>query len=199
MTAVKPFSEACARNQDPILAELRELFASCRSVLEIGSGTGQHAVHMGEHLPHLIWQTSDLTENHPGIRAWVSEANLPNVKPPILLDVSEQPWSVTYADAVFSANAIHIVSWELVCCMLHGVGNVLASGGLFCTYGPYIYGGKHTSESNVQFDGWLKERDPASGVRDVDDLRRVAQEVDLVLEDDRELPANNRILVWRKR
>lgn len=196
---VKPFAEACARNQEPILAELRELFAPARSVLEIGSGTGQHAVFIGAHLRHLIWQTSDLPENHAGIAAWVGESGLPNVKPPVHIDVCNQPWPIKHADAVFTANTIHIVSWPQVRCMFTGVGNVLPHGGVFVSYGPYMYDGEHTSPSNLRFDGWLKERDPASGVRDVADLRRVADEAGLDLEDDREMPANNRILVWRKR
>jgi cyclopropane fatty-acyl-phospholipid synthase-like methyltransferase len=196
---VKPFAEACTRNQDPILAELHELFASTRCVLEIGSGTGQHAVYFGERLPHLIWQTSDLPENHASIMAWVSEADLPNVKPPLHLDVSAADWPVKHADAVFSANTIHIISWPAVEHMFAGVGNLLSSDGLFCTYGPYIYHGEHTSESNVRFDAWLKDRDPESGVREIADLERVAGETGLTLHDDREMPANNRLLVWRKR
>jgi len=195
---VKPFAEACARNQEPILTELRELFAGARSVLEIGSGTGQHAVYIGERLRHLIWQTSDLPENHAGITAWVREAGLANVKPPLHLDVRRQPWPIKYADAVFTANTIHIVSWPEVECMFAGVGDVLPVNGVFCSYGPYMYDGEHTSESNLRFDGILKERDPNSGVRDVTDLRRVAEAAGLSLEDDREMPANNRILVWRK-
>jgi hypothetical protein len=196
---VKPFSEACERNQEPILEQLRDLFAPCRSVLEIGSGTGQHAVFVGGQLPHLIWQTSDLLENHAGIRTWVAEANLENVKPPVLLDVTDEPWPVTYADAVFSANTIHIVSMSAVRSMIAGIGRVLGSGGMFCSYGPYIYDGKHTSDSNVRFDGWLKQRDARSGVRDISDLRRLADAAGMDLEDDREMPANNRLLVWRKR
>lgn len=199
VACVKPFSEACERNQAPIATELRELFAPCRSVLEIGSGTGQHSVFIGARLPHLIWQTTDLADNHAGIRAWINEADLPNVKPPVLLDVTARPWPIKYADAVFSANTIHIVSMPAVESMFAGIAEVLTSGGMFCSYGPYTYDGKHTSESNVRFEGWLKQRDPRSGVRDIADLKRLADLGDIDLEGDREMPANNRLLVWRKR
>jgi cyclopropane fatty-acyl-phospholipid synthase-like methyltransferase len=177
---------------------LRTELALTRSVLEIGSGTGQHAVHFARHLPHLTWQPTDLAENHPSIRAWAAEAGLENLREPLVLDVSHRPWPVTCADAVFTANTAHIVSWPAVEAMFAGVGAVLPPGGRFCLYGPFSYGGRHTSASNVQFDAMLRARDPQSGVRDFEALAACAHEAGLVLRADHAMPANNRILVWEK-
>ncbi len=197
--ADKPFAESCAQNRDPILAVLRELFADRRQVLEIASGTGQHAVYFGAALAHLTWQTSELTENHAGIRAWLDEAALDNVLPPVALDVNDADWPVAEVDAVFNANTVHIVGWPAVQRLFAGVGRVLAPGGLLCLYGPFNYGGAFTSESNARFDGWLKARDPVSGIRDFEALDRLAQAQGLVLERDIEMPVNNRTLVWHRR
>lgn len=192
---MKPFSEAAERNKEPILGVLRGALAPVRSVLEIGSGTGQHAVHFGAHMPHLIWQTSDLRENHPSIHAWIAESKLINVKPPVSLDVLRSPWPVRHADAVFTANTLHIVSWAAVRAMFNGVARILGDGPL-CTYGPFNYQGRYTSESNAAFDRMLRQRDPDSGIRDIDELAAVAAEVGLILQADHCLPANNRLLVW---
>jgi len=196
---MKPWSEACDQNRDPILAVLRVELAGCHSVLEIGSGTGQHAVYFGHHLPHLAWQTSDLDENHPGIHAWLAEAGLPNVRPPLSLDVSRDAWPQPPFDGVFSANTTHIMSWPQVTDMFAGIGRILDPGGVFCLYGPFNYGGQFTSTSNARFDDWLRSRDPASGVRNFEDLDRLARGNGLVLSNDHEMPVNNRLLVWRKR
>lgn len=194
----KPFSEACAENQAPILAVIRPLFRDCRNVLEIGSGTGQHAVHFAANLPHLLWHTSDVVENHPGINVWLEEAALPNTRPPLRLDVLRDLWPQLAVDAVFSANTTHIMGWVEVEALFAGVGKLLAEGGVFALYGPFNYGGQYTSASNARFDQWLKARDPNSGIRDVDDLQRLAAAAGMVLEQDVEMPVNNRTLVWRK-
>jgi len=194
---MKPFSEACEQNKDPILAVLRQELARCRSVLEIGSGTGQHAVHFGRHLPHLTWQTSDLAELHPGIMAWLKGAGLDNVLPPLALDVNGA-WPAARFDAVFSANTTHILSWPQVQRMFGGIGEMLEAGGVFCLYGPFNYGGRYTSPSNARFDMWLRARDPASGVRDFEALDALATDAGMRLACDHEMPANNRILVWHK-
>lgn len=194
----KPFAESCEINKEPILAVLRELFADRRHVLEIGSGTGQHAVHLGAGLPHLRWQTSDRAENHAGIQAWLDDAGLANVVPPIELDVLESVWPEAGFDAAYSANTVHIMAWPVVEAMFAGLGGVLAPGALFALYGPFNFGGKATSDSNARFDLWLRERDPESGVRDFDDLNRLAEAVGMVCVDDIEMPINNRILVWRR-
>lgn len=199
MDPSKPFSQACENNKEPILEILRDRFAAARRVLEIGSGTGQHAVYFGAQLPHLIWQTSDLPENHPGILAWLADAALPNVCAPLSLDVSRAQWGVGVVDGVFSANTAHIMNVAQVEAMFAGVGRVLEPDGVFCLYGPFNYGGRYTSESNARFDGWLKARDPHSGIRDLETLKTFAQQHGLMLVADYAMPANNRTLVWQKR
>jgi len=196
---MKPFSEACARNGEPILGLLREAFAAARRVLEIGSGTGQHAVFFGAALPHLVWQTADLPEAHPGILMWLEDAGVPNVLPPLALDVNGFDWGLQAYDAVFSANTAHILSWPEVERMLGGVGSVLPEGGVFCLYGPFRKQGRHTSESNARFDAALRARDPCMGLRDIVELCKLAEREGLELEREVPMPANNCALVWRKR
>ena len=194
----KPYSESCEQNREPILAVLRELFADRRHVLEIGSGTGQHAVYFAAELPHLVWQTADVAPHHPGIRAWLEDAGLPNVRPPLALDVSHTEWRSGRYDAVFSANTLHIMGWPEVEAFFAGVAAVLEPGGVLTVYGPFNYGGAFTSESNARFDAWLKARDPASGVRDFEAVDALARAHGLVLQQDVAMPANNRTLVWRR-
>ena len=198
MMSDKPFAESCVQNRAPILAVLRELFADRRQVLEIGSGTGQHAVYFGIELPHLRWQTADVTQHHPGIRQWLAEAALPNVLPPITLDVRQKAWRGGRYDAVFSANTLHIMSWPEVVQFFEGVGEVLEANGVLAIYGPFNYNGTFTSESNARFDAWLKARDPASGVRDFEAVDALARAQGLILQQDIAMPANNRTLVWHR-
>jgi SAM-dependent methyltransferase len=193
----KPFSPACEENKAPILAVLRPLLADVGRVLEIGSGTGQHAAHFAAAMPHLTWQCSDVAVYLPGIRLWLAEAALPNLPPPLTLDV-EGAWPEGDFDAAFSANTAHIMSLRQVERMFLGVGRLLPRGAPFALYGPFSDGGRHTSDSNAQFDRLLRQRDPASGVRDLDDLRRFAATAGLVLEDDVAMPVNNRTLIWRR-
>jgi cyclopropane fatty-acyl-phospholipid synthase-like methyltransferase len=195
----KPFSESCVQNREPILAVLRDVFADRLHVLEIGSGTGQHAVYFGAVLRHLRWQTADVTLHHPGIRQWLAEAALSNVLPPIALDVSQKSWRSGRYDAVFSANTLHIMSWPEVKHFFEGVGEVLEPGGVLAVYGPFNYSGTYTSESNARFDAWLKSRDPASGVRDFEAVEALAHAQGLVLQQDIAMPANNRTLIWHRR
>ena len=194
---MKPFSEACEENKEPILKVLRRLFAEASRVLEVGSGTGQHAVHFAQALPHLHWQTSDRLENHPGISAWLEEYALPNTGLPLALDVSGC-WPQQTFDAVFSANTTHIMSWPEVERLFQGVAGVLCEGGCFALYGPFNFAGTYTSESNRRFDLWLRQRDPQSGIRNFEDLNELAQAQGLRFLEDIEMPVNNRILVWRK-
>ena len=194
----KPFSPACENNKRPILGLLRRWLPDAATVLEIGSGTGQHAVYFGAELPGLRWQCSDLPENHAGIHAWLNEARLPNVLAPIALDVRAPDWGVAGVDAVFSANTAHIMHWPAVCAMFAGVGRVLRPGGLFLLYGPFSEGGRHNSESNARFDLSLRRSDPGMGVRDREDLAREAEAAGLRPEADCAMPANNRVLVWRR-
>lgn len=195
---VKPFSQACDNNKEPILAVIAPVFAAARNVLEIGSGTGQHAVYFGAALAHLVWQTSDVEDNHPAINAWLRDAALPNVRPPLLLDVDFADWSAMGADGVFSANTAHIMGWQQVEKMMNGVGRLLNPGGAFCLYGPFNYHGRYTSDSNQRFDQWLKERDPRSGIRDFEAIDALANDAGMLLAADHAMPANNRTLVWRK-
>ena len=180
---MKPFAPACERNKEPILEVLRRVFGDAGDVIEIGSGTGQHAVWFAAGLPHLVWRTSDLPRNHAGINAWIDEAGLANVERPLALDVARRPWPLTTAVGAFSANTAHIMHWPEVEAMFGG---------------PFARDGRHTSESNAAFDRSLRAEDPGMGVRDLRDLERLAAGGAMALEDDVAMPANNRILVWRK-
>lgn len=193
----KPFSQACENNKRPILEVLQRRLVDVSSVLEIGSGTGQHAVFFAEQLPHLQWRTSDLVENHAAIRQWIDDAKLPNVLAPVALDVTEPHWPIGPVPAVFSANTAHIMAWPVVQAFLQGVGRVLAPGGLFLLYGPFNYEGGYTSESNARFDEWLAQRDPESAIRHFEDVERESRTAGLSLVEDVAMPANNRLLVWR--
>ena len=194
---MKPFSEASERNRAPILGVLRRVFGDRTAVLEIGSGSGQHAAYFAPALPYLVWQPSDVAENLPGIRLWREEAQTPGLREPLELDI-DRPLPALEVDAAFSANTCHILSWPQVERMFAGVGALLPKGGVFALYGPFSYGSKHTSPSNAQFDAWLRGRDPASGVRDFEAIDALARRHRLMLEEDNAMPANNRLLVFRK-
>jgi len=193
---MKPYAKSCKKNKEPILAVLKEIFARRKRVLEIASGTGQHAVYFGSELSHLTWQPSERAGNLSGIQAWLDDARLPNVLAPLALDVNDASWPVATMDAIFNANTVHIISWPEVERMFAHIAGVTAQGGCVCLYGPFNYGGKFTSESNARFDGWLKSRDPNSGVRDFEAIDRLAAFHGLNLKKDIAMPSNNRMLVW---
>jgi SAM-dependent methyltransferase len=195
---MKPYSESCEQNQAPILEILRETLVNQKHVLEIASGTGQHAVYFGRALPHLTWQTSELAQNHAGILAWLNESKLPNVLPPIAIDVNDDQWPIKIVDTVFNANTVHIISWPEVERMFAGIARVLSAGGILCLYGPFNYKGNFTSESNARFDVWLKSRNKNSGVRDFEAINRLAGRYGLFLLKDVAMPSNNRTLVWHR-
>ncbi|MEO6423117.1 MAG: DUF938 domain-containing protein [Candidatus Nitrotoga sp.] len=195
---MKSYSESCEQNQAPILEVLKKSFAIQKKVLEIASGTGQHAVYFGRALPYLTWQTSELARNHASILAWLNETKLPNVLPPVVIDVNNDKWPIDIVDAVFNANTVHIISWPEVERMFAGIARVLSAGGILCLYGPFNYGGKFTSESNARFDVWLKSRNMNSGVRDFEAINTLAEMHDLLLLNDVTMPSNNRILVWQR-
>lgn len=193
----RPFSQACENNKAPILAVLERHFANITSVLEVGSGTGQHAVYFAEHMPHLCWQTSDRRENLEGIASWLQWAELENMPQPLALDVRDD-WPLDSVEGIFSANTLHIMSWPEVEIFFSQLQRVLKPEGLLCIYGPFNYGGAYTSDSNAQFDQWLKSRDPLSAIRDFEAVNELAKAAGLDLLEDNAMPANNRCLVWQK-
>ena len=194
----RPFSPSSERNREPILAVLRTAFADRKRVLEIGSGTGQHAVHFAAALPQLIWQTSDRVDNHDGIRAWLADAALPNTPPPLTLDVNQPRWPRGPFDALFSANTLHIMGWDEVQTLFRRVPQLLAPRAVLAIYGPFNVGGQFTSASNAAFDARLKGDDPRRGIRDFEAVDALARAAGFVLEGDHQMPANNRCLVWRR-
>jgi SAM-dependent methyltransferase len=194
----RQFSAACERNREPILAILRQTLTEPGRVLEIGSGTGQHAAYFGAHLPHLTWQTSDLPQNHASIAAWLNEARPPNVLPPLTLDAASTDWPPGPYDAVFTANTCHIMAWDEVRAMFAGAARVLRPDGLMCVYGPFNYGGRFTSESNALFDASLKAQAEHMGVRDFEAVNQAASECGLALVEDYAMPAHNRLVVWKR-
>ncbi len=194
----KPFAESCEQNKLPILAVLEEIFTEAGNVFEVGSGTGQHAVFFSEQMPHLNWYPSDLPTEIPGMKLWLVEVEHDRIKEPSELDVMAGQWPFNEMDYVYTANTTHIIGWSEVVAMFAGVGRSLKSGGLFAQYGPFNYGGEYTSDSNARFDVWLKDRDPKSGIRNFEDLVRLAEENGMKFYKDFEMPANNRILVWQK-
>ena len=194
---IKPFSQACENNKGPILEVLKTAFNKTESVLEIGSGTGQHSVFFAEQLPHLQWYTSDRRINHEGINLWLKEANLTNLHGPLELDLN-YAWPVNNVDAIYTANTFHIVSWQLVEQFFKGVSTHLVSQGVVCIYGPFKYQGQFTSASNEEFDRFLTQRDPFSGIRDFEAIEQLATQAGLTLISDTAMPANNQLLVFKR-
>jgi cyclopropane fatty-acyl-phospholipid synthase-like methyltransferase len=193
----KPYAESCDQNREPILAVLAPLLRPRRRLLEIGSGTGQHAVYCAAALPHVTWQCSDRAEYLAGIRLWIAEAGLSNLPPPLELDVLK-PWPAECFEAIFSANTAHIMGLDAVEAMFTGVGAHLEPGGLFALYGPFSRDGRHTSPSNARFDAWLRDQDPAMGVRDQRRLEPFAAAHGLQLVAEYAMPVNNFTLVWER-
>jgi cyclopropane fatty-acyl-phospholipid synthase-like methyltransferase len=189
-----PFSEACERNKGPILEVLRVAFADRTQVLEVGSGTGQHAVYFAAHLTHLNWQPTEQLAYLADLASRVKLEGTRNLRPPTVLDVKQTLWPLRSVDAVYSANTLHIMGWTEVEAMFRGVDAVLSAHGVACIYGPFRYGGGYTSDSNRDFDQMLRERDPKSGLRDISDLSALAGRHALRLRADHDLPANNRLL-----
>jgi len=197
VAAQKPFAPACERNCQPILDHLQTILAGVDNVLEVGSGTGQHAVFFAQHLPHLQWQPSDRAENLAGIAAWCSDVQLPNLRMPIELDI-DKPWPVKTAAAIFTANTLHIMNWRQVQIFFMELAQHLMAGGVLAIYGPFNYNGRYTSDSNAQFDKWLKLQSPYSAIRDFEAVDALAKSAGLTLVEDHAMPANNRLLHWVK-
>ena len=195
---MKQYAPACERNKNAILDMLREVLPPEGLVLEIGSGSGQHAAYFAPRLPQLIWQPTDVAENLPSIRAWREEVQAPNLREPVELDLSARCWPVKRADAVVCINTVHIVAWELVQELFARGGRLLPIGGVMYVYGAYRYRDRPLEPSNEDFDRWLTARDPRSGVRDFEAVDRLARAAGLALTGDRAMPANNRSIWWTK-
>ena len=193
----KPFAPSCERNKAPILQVLKPLYAGVSHVLEVGSGTGQHAAHFAAALPHLVWQCSDVPAQLPGMRLWLDEAALPNLPPPLALDVGQGLPRGRF-DAVFTANTLHIMGWSEVQRLVEGLAAVLTGNGLFTAYGPFNLGGRFTSEGNARFDAELRQADPRRGIRELEAVDALARAAGLQLLADEPMPANNRCVSWRR-
>ncbi len=191
-----PFSRAAANNQEPIFRELKSLLTGARSVLEIGSGTGQHALYFARQLPHLRWQGSEHPRALDMLRPRYEAADLDNLDPPLALDIAARPWPITWPDALYTANTLHIVSKELVEDFFHACAEQAPVGSQLIVYGPFNYDGQYTAASNADFDQWLKDRDPHSGIRDQEWVDGLAQAAGFTLQQDIAMPANNRLLCW---
>jgi len=197
------YSEACERNKRPILEILRDALVDSGSVLEIGAGTGQHAVFFTRDLEHVTWTPTERPAGVAALRARVEVEGGGNVSAPLELDVNDDPWPAAVRDreydAVYSANTLHIMSWTSVEALFDGVGGVLARGGTLCVYGPFRYGREFTTPSNARFDESLRARDPDSGIRDFEAVSALARDQGLELRADHAMPANNQLLIWRRR
>lgn len=194
----KSFSQACENNKKPILQIIKTIFLESTTVWEIGSGTGQHACYFAHHLPHLNWQPTDKKENLEGINCWIKEAGLTNLHNCQALNVTDNQWPCQSIDALFTANTLHIMHWQEVECFFSGLANCLTEQATVCIYGPFNYNGQYTSDSNKQFNLWLKARDPQSGIRDFEAIETLAKSAKLMIKNDFSMPANNHLLVFQK-
>lgn len=195
----KIFSQACENNRQPILDLLLRFFAKTNFVLEIGSGTGQHAAFFAPRLPWLIWQTSDLAVNHTAINAWINDCPSSNIRRPLVFDANSPNWSCGLMDGIFTANTCHIMPWTAVVSLFAGLPLLLAPEAIVVIYGPFKYGGQFTSASNADFDCRLKRHSPHQGIRDFEAISGLASAAGLVLLEDQPMPANNRLLVWQRK
>ena len=192
------YSGACERNKQPILEILQDTLVGHQLVLEIGSGTGQHAVYFAAHLDHLTWLPTDIPAALPPLQARIDLEGTDNIRLPVALDVARSAWNVPKVDAVFTANTLHIISWDLIVDCFAGIGRHLEPGGVLCVYGPFRYRGAYTTDSNARFDVSLKLQDPLMGIRDFEAVDRLAEAQGLSLLADHAMPANNQLLVWQR-
>jgi hypothetical protein len=194
----KPFSQSCENNKDPILQVISTVFCHPTTVWEIGSGTGQHACYFAINLPHIKWQPTDRTENIHGIEMWIKETNTPNLNHPLILDVTDDRWPSSNIEALFTANTLHIMSWDEVKTCFARLAEHLRTKALVCIYGPFNYNGTYTSESNARFDQWLKNQNPLSAIRNFEDILFLATINGFSLKNDFAMPTNNHLLVFQK-
>jgi SAM-dependent methyltransferase len=193
-----PHSDACERNKGPILDVLKVEFANCTHVLEIGSGTGQHAVHFATAMPGIVWQPSEIPEAMPALRKRVFNEGPSNLRAPIALDVTGTPWDVRKVDGIFTANTLHILHWPEVEALFAGLPAVAKPGAVLAIYGPFRYAGRYTSGTNESFDAMLHARDPGSGIRDFEAVDALARAAGFAWAADHAMPANNQTLVWKR-
>lgn len=192
-------SPSTERNREPLAAVLAEILPGTGTLLEVASGSGEHAVHLARRFPGLDWQPSDIDpEALASIAAWQQAMPAPNLRPPLRLDVAERPWPVVRADVVLAINLIHISPWSSTEALMAGAADVLPPRGLLVTYGAYKIGGAHTAPSNEAFDAWLEARDPAFGVRDLEAVVATAEAAGLGFDQRVPMPANNFVLVFRR-
>ncbi|MGO3083060.1 MAG: DUF938 domain-containing protein [Psychrobacter celer] len=197
-----PFSQACENNKQPILEVLQKELQDSTHVLEVGSGTGQHSVYFAPNLPHLQWQTSDVTDNHQVIQAWHDAYPASNLYAPLAFNLLTDSIPKTNTgepyDAIFTANTLHIIAWSLVERLFELAGEALPFKGKLIVYGPFNENGRYTSASNQSFDSSLRQRDPNSGIRHKEDIIASAKQHNLELSYEYQMPANNQILVFQK-
>jgi len=193
-----PYSQSCENNKGCILEVLQEAFADRRQVLEIASGTGQHACHFAGNMPWLRWQPTELAENLPILQPRCAAYAGSNLLPPRELDVCSSPWQMTVPDALFSANSLHIMAFEAVERLFAALAAQAGADVLLAIYGPFNYGGRYTSQSNALFDQWLGQQHPDSAIRDFEAVDGLAAEAGFTLRADHEMPANNRLLIWHR-
>ena len=192
------FSEAAEKNKTHILLVLQEWLPPHARVLEIGTGSGQHALHMAAEMKSITWQPTERSEGLPDLARNLSDYRFPNILKPLILDLSSERWPNVDTNCVYSANVMHIVKENLGENLIRGVGKKLAEGGLLILYGPYKYGGDFTTQSNAEFDAWLKKRDPNSGIRDFEWVADLANQHGLSLQADLSMPANNQMLIFQR-
>lgn len=193
-----PFSQACENNKQPILTILQQALSGSARVLEIGSGTGQHAVHFAAGLPHIRWQASDRAEYLADLGLRIQAAALANLPAPLLLDITQPTLPGSGFDAVFTANTLHIMPWPVVQQLFNRLNELTADHATLCIYGPFKYQGQFTSDSNRSFDLSLKQRDAAMGIRDVEQVQQLAEQQGFSLVKDTPMPANNQLLWFIK-
>jgi SAM-dependent methyltransferase len=194
----KPFSQACENNKQPIFQVISNYFKAGDQILEVGSGTAQHAIYFCHLLPEINWIPCEITENMNTLAAGMSGDKPANLMPAEMLDVTQQEWPFRDLDGLFSSNCLHIMPESFNADFFRGAGKVLKVDATLCVYGPFKYQGEFTSDSNARFDSWLKDRDPLSGIRDFEKIDQLAKDNDFELIEDRDMPANNQCLIWRK-
>ncbi|MBC6429303.1 MAG: DUF938 domain-containing protein [Cellvibrionales bacterium] len=195
------FSASAERNKAPIFAVAEPYFRAATKVLEIGAGSGQHGRFFADQLPHLQWLLSDIPSQVPPLQAEIAHSAPPNLRGPLALDAAELPWPLNPADGIdliYSANSLHIMGWPAVQGFFAGAGRLLGAGDHLLVYGPFKYADAFTAPSNAEFDRWLRQRDPASGVRDFEAVDGLAQQAGFHLREDRAMPANNQCLIWQR-